>query len=274
MKKRREHEAEEKADETWLIPYSDLLTLLLALFVVLFASSQIDQKKFDQLGRSLNVAFHGGDGFVLPSKLVPELDPGRDRDESKDESRKQRQKGAATDEQEMTAEAQEFMEKFNQETENLEHLKQQIDVYIFDNELTDKLETHLNSEMLRIRISDNALFASGSATVRPEARQIAEAISNVLEQSPGYQIIISGHTDNVPINTAEFPSNWDLSTRRATNFLKILLRNDNLSPERFSAVGYGEYQPVADNDSPEGRAQNRRVEVSIMRMFQKADSNE
>jgi chemotaxis protein MotB len=151
-------------------------------------------------------------------------------------------------------------------------LKKQLDTYIKENGLTDDLETKLNQSQLMITISDKALFASGEAVVKPEARQLAKAISNMLQQFPDYEVIVSGHTDNVPISTYEFPSNWDLSSVRALNFMKILLLNTNLDPKKFSAIGYGEYHPVASNDTAAGRAQNRRVEVSIIRKY--VDSTE
>ncbi|MNN35352.1 Outer membrane porin F precursor [compost metagenome] len=159
-----------------------------------------------------------------------------------------------------------------QEQQNLEALKKQLDTYIKENGLTDDLETKLNQSQLMITISDKALFASGEAVVKPEARQLAKAISTMLQKFPDYEIIVSGHTDNVPISTYEFPSNWDLSSVRALNFMKILLINTNLDPKKFSAIGYGEYHPVAGNDTAVGRAQNRRVEVSIIRKY--ADSSE
>ncbi|MNN66255.1 Outer membrane porin F precursor [compost metagenome] len=89
----------------------------------------------------------------------------------------------------------------------------------------------------------------------------------MLQQFPDYEVIVSGHTDNIPISNHEFPSNWDLSSVRALNFMKILLLNDQLDPKKFSAIGYGEYHPVSPNDTVAGRALNRRVEVSIIRKY-------
>src|SRR5690606_19313820 len=144
----------------------------------------------------------------------------------------------------------------------------QIDTFIEEQGLTSRLETNLDTEQLKINISDSALFDPGSATVKPGSLEVARTISDVLLQAQEYQIVISGHTDNVPINTREFPSNWDLSLKRAANFLYILLENDQLAQDRFVVSGYGEQRPIADNDTAEGRAKNRRVEVSIMRNFQ------
>ncbi|MGD8191929.1 flagellar motor protein MotB [Brevibacillus ginsengisoli] len=253
-KKKKHAQHEEHMDETWLIPYSDLLTLLLALFIVLFASSQVDAKKFDQLAQSLNVALNGGVSFfeqpapVKTPETTPQTTLPEKQQPKKDETQREKEQ----------------REKFQQETENLKKLQQSIDAYIIQNKLTDKLQTKLSDQGLLITILDNALFASGSAEVRPDARNLAKEISGMLQQFPR-QVIVSGHTDNVPIHTSEFPSNWDLSSKRALNFMKILLDNSTLDPRKFSATGFGEYHPIATNDTPAGRAKNRRVEVSILR---------
>ncbi|UFJ41179.1 flagellar motor protein MotB [Brevibacillus humidisoli] len=253
-RRKKKHQHEEHIDETWLIPYADLLTLLLALFIVLFASSKLDAQKFDQLVQSLKVAFNGGTGFFQspnpmpapPNAPVPTVEMKHVQ----------------------TKEEQEQERKFQQETRELQKLKEQLDNYIEQNGLKDKLETKITDLGLLITILDNALFDSGSAVVRPEARHLAAEISKLLEPQPR-EVTVAGHTDNVPINTREFPSNWELSSKRALNFMKILLENEKLDPRKFSATGYGEYRPIASNDTAEGRAQNRRVEVSILRNFPK-----
>ena len=244
-------------DDTWLIPYADLLTLLWALYIVLFASSQIDEKKFNQLSRALNLAFQGGDNLFMPSSLLPINQSGHDRYDNEHEH-------PAPGEGNQSGSA---YERFEQETRNLEQLQEKLDGYIEANGFSAQLRTDLNFDELKITIKDTALFASGSAEVRPEARRIAEAISEMLVEFPDYEIVVSGHTDNQPINTAQYPDNWALSTHRALNFMRILLNNPQLEASRFSAVGYGEYRPVAGNDTAEGRAKNRRVEVSVLRNF-------
>lgn len=156
-------------------------------------------------------------------------------------------------------------EQFREETKELQKLKEELDRYIAENDLSTQLKTELNSRQLKIVIRDNALFDLGSADVKPEAEKLAVAISELLVKYPDYNVVVSGHTDNLPIRTARFRSNWDLSAFRALNFMNILLENDDLNPARFSTVAYGEHQPVASNETEEGRARNRRVEVSIIR---------
>lgn len=252
-KKQRKHDEDEHMDESWLIPYADLLTLLLALFVVLFASSQVDQKKFEQIRLSFQAAFSGGPSFFENTSPIPS----------------QTQSGMNNRGEETKRGESQSEERLRQEeTEELTELKRKIDQYIEENGLTTQLETQLDNRQLRITIRDNALFASGSARVRPEARDLAHVIADLLEQYPRYEVIVAGHTDNMPINTPQFPSNFHLSTERALNFMTALLENKNLAEERFSSVGYSEYRPIASNDTPEGRAENRRVEVSIVRNIQ------
>lgn len=248
-KKNKHQEHEEHADESWLLPYSDLMTLLLALFIVLYGMSSVDAQKFQEMSEAFNSVLTGGKGVLEHSSISSNPSSNDLPNSSLNRS-----------------------ELMRQEQENLEALKQQLDNYIQQNGLTEDLDTKLNKSQLMITISDNALFPSGEAEVKPEARLLAKAISTMLQQFPDYEVIVSGHTDNVPISNYEFPSNWDLSSARALNFMKILLLNQNLDPIKFSAIGYGEYHPVTGNDTAAGRAQNRRVEVSIIRKF--VDNNE
>lgn len=257
MKKLRKEHHEEHINESWLIPYADLLTLLLALFIVLFASSQVDQKKFDELKRSFSSAFDGGESFFESTSAVSINELGADSDPDSE-----KYEDPSTSEQQLTLE-----EKMEREQQELEELKEQLDQYIQQNGLSNQLDTKLNQSSLMITIQDQALFDSGSAEVKSDAENVAKAISQMLENYPDYRVLIAGHTDNVPISTYEFPSNWDLSAKRALNFMKVILENTNLNPENFSPIGYGEYHPIADNTTAEGRQKNRRVEVSILRNF-------
>ncbi|MFD1179341.1 flagellar motor protein MotB [Paenibacillus puldeungensis] len=254
-KKHQDHE--EHSDESWLLPYSDLMTLLLAMFIVLFGMSTVNVQKFQEMAEAFNSVLTGGSGVLDQSSM------------SKSTS------DANTESKTTKSASSDLITKKNQlakkEQEDLEALKKQLDTYIKNNGLTDDLETKLNQSQLMITISDKALFPSAEADVKPDARMLAKAISTMLQKFPDYEVIVSGHTDNVPIDNYEFPSNWDLSSVRALNFMKVLLLNEKLDPKKFSAIGYGEYHPVASNDTAEGRAQNRRVEVSIIRKYVDSD---
>lgn len=250
-KKHRHEEHEEHPDESWLLPYSDLMTLLLSLFIVLYAASSVNVSKLEELSQAFKTAFSSGISILDQSAAV--------KSETQDLGKRQQEQRADTNKNRETL--------AKQEQQNLEKLKKQLDQYIKKGGLSSQLETSLNQSQLMITIRDNALFPSGTADVKPEARKLAVAIGNMLQQYPDYEIIVSGHTDNQPINTYEFASNWELSSKRAINFMKILLENQSFNPKNFSAIGYGEYRPLDSNDNDAGRAKNRRVEVSILRKY-------
>ncbi len=267
-KKSRQREHEEHIDESWLIPYADILTLLLALFIVLFASSNVDAKKFQEMMVSFNSVLSGGAGVFDTGTIVPiGSESGKRGDGGAEDADPQK-----LSERQRNKELTELQKRIQQETIELENLQERIDTYIQENGLTSQLTTELNSYQLVLSISDNALFASGSATIRSDAQGLALAIAEMLVQYPQYEVIVSGHTDNRPISTARFSDNWDLSSSRALNFMKILLSNQELEPNRFSAIGYGEYRPVETNTTDVGRAANRRVEVSILRNIVEPES--
>lgn len=238
-RKHKKHRHEEHIDESWLIPYADLLTLLLALFIVLFASSTVDVQKLENLSVVFNEIFDGGMGVMENPSPAPLPIP-----EAPNES-----------DQESSA--------FIEDQKSLEEIQNRVDEYIAVNELESQLATELTDEGLLLTIRDSVLFDPGSANIKSEYSQIAEEIATLLEFDPPRSIIVTGHTDDIPMNTSEFASNWELSVMRAVNFLKMVVENPDLNPLLFSAKGYGEFKPIASNDTAEGRALNRRVEVLI-----------
>ena len=251
---RRKHAKphEEEASEAWLLPYSDLMTLLLSLFIALFAMSQTDASKMQALAQAFSAAFNmGGPSFFSgmgPSTAMPTT-PSTGAESSNNSA-------------------------YMQENENLREAQEKLEQYIKENNLQDQVSTELSEEGLMIRLKEKALFASGSAALQGQAEQIVPVIAALLSSLPE-RVTISGHTDNVPISTAQFPSNWELSSARAVSLMRGLMGSQpSLNPARFSALGYSEYRPIADNNTEEGRAQNRRVEVFIARSmrFSQEDS--
>ncbi|MEH6888585.1 flagellar motor protein MotB [Bacillus sp. JJ864] len=248
-RKKKEKKHEEHIDETWLIPYADMLTLLFALFIVLFAMSSIDAAKFKQMAVSFKDELSGGTGkkeFLSDQKPKAE----KDLSEKRPESEKIKQQAEA--------------EVKQQEMNELKAVQKNIDKYIEEKGLQSSFKTELTERGLMVTIEDKALFDSGQATVKLESLNMAQEMSSLLVAASPREITVSGYTDNVPISNANFASNWELSTQRAVNFMQALLKNKQLLPQKFSAIGYGEYRPVASNDTPEGRAKNRRVEVFIL----------
>lgn len=233
-------------DESWLIPYADLLTLLLALFIVLFAMSSVDAVKFQMLSKAFNDVFSGGTGVFEFQSPMPEGQMESPDERKEDVEKNDQQAEAAKDQMELM------------------ELQKKVNSYIEDKKLKDKLNTSLTDEGLLLTIRDNVLFESGRAEVRTSDLNIANEIADLLIMEPPRNIIISGHTDNVPIKNARYESNWELSVMRAVEFMKIILKNEKLDPRWFSAKGFGEFQPVATNETAEGKARNRRVEILIL----------
>ncbi|MCR8660432.1 flagellar motor protein MotB [Paenibacillus endoradicis] len=260
-KKRRHEDHEEHIDESWLIPYADLMTLLLALFIVLYSMNAVDTKKFEDLSNAFSLALSSGQGIMdMPSVI----EKGPDADQENGGSKDDNDSIAEKEEQLTEKEVQELLDKSQVE---LSKLKEELDTYIAGNGLSTSLETSLNMSQLVITIRDNALFDSAEATVNSDGKKLAISIANMLDDYPDFNIIVAGHTDNTPIRNSEFSSNWDLSVMRAVRFMDIMLTNKNLDPKRFNAGGYGEYHPVVENDTAENKAKNRRVEISIVHNY-------
>ena len=241
MGKRRKKRTKESAevDESWLLPYADLMTLLLALFIVLFASSTVDAGKLEQLSAVFNEVFDSGQGIMDNTAPTPVPIP----------------KEAANDGDEENL--------YLEDQKSLEEIQDRVDEYIALHEFENQFETIMTDEGLLVTIRDSILFTPGKADIKPEYLPMADELADLLVFDPVRHIVVTGHTDNVPINSAEFGSNWELSVMRAVNFLKIVVQNENIDPLLFSAKGYGEYQPIETNKTAEGRSKNRRVEILI-----------
>jgi len=243
-----------------------MITLLMALFIVMFAVSVVDQKKFDEVARSLQQAFSGkvmeGGGSIRPNgngdddgattpvaavaaiaPLVPVIAP------EKDLPRETAAKRAA-----------------RREEQELAALKRRIDAWIDRRGLGRRVETALERRGLVIRvITDDVLFPSGSATLSSDGRALLDDIAGVLRLDSRHPIAVEGHTDAVPISTARFASNWELSAGRATEVVRHLVGR-SIAASRFSATGYGEQRPRANNATDVGRRANRRVEIALTRL--------
>jgi chemotaxis protein MotB len=240
-------------DEAWLLPYADILTLLLALFIVLFAMSSVDAQKLQKLSKVFNNIFTSGTGVLDYTKPAP-----TDSDNTNDGMKEQVNTTPAKQKDENLKKLQ------DQDKEELKEIQAKVNAYITKNRLQGKFATSLTDEGLLLTIRDNVLFESGRADIRPQDVKTAKELSDLLVMDPPRNIMISGHTDNVPIHNSSFQSNWELSVMRALNFMKLILENNKLDPRYLSIKGYGEFKPLASNTTAEGRAKNRRVEVLIM----------
>lgn len=234
MMKKKEHH-DEHVDETWLIPYADMLTLLLALFIVMFAMSKVDAEKFKKVSAGMNNAFMGGSS-ALGEGETPSV----------------------SDEVVLT--------NGQIEEEAMTSVKKQIEDSLSSDGYADKVEVSINESGLQINIKDVILFDSAKADIKSNSNALLIDIAHAIKGLDN-SIKVIGHTDNRPIHNSEFASNWDLSAMRAINIMQFMTNSGGLAPENVSIEAYGEYKPKYDNSTEEGRAGNRRVEVSIIRKY-------
>ncbi len=248
MSKEKEHvHQEEEAGEAWLLPYSDLMTLLLAVFIVLFAVSKIDAEKAQQISEQFA-------GTMMDKSYAAGVASGAGSSEA----------GASTGGP-LNIETQSELESFMGEYElkKLETLKAELDTKLHNQGMDQSVSTMIDMRGLVIRLNNAIFFDSGSAEIKKQSEDTLVEVAGFLNTIDNY-IRVEGHTDNVPIRRSNYPSNWELSTARAVNVVKIFINKCNFSPDKLIAVGYGEFKPVADNDTPEGRAKNRRIDVIVL----------
>lgn len=259
MRSRGGSEDEKPSSPLWMGTYGDMVTLLLVFFVLLFSFSTIDGQKW----RSLVVALAGNTGVLeLGSSLDTEPnDPlGQDPEKNYDENRE-------PDDNDSTDCKTEDEDKLLEESDAFQKLFERIKAYVETSELSGHLELVKGDFEILIRFQDNVIFDSGKADIKEQAFEILGGISIILlnhqEELDG--IRIEGHTDNVPIRNARFPSNWELSTSRAVQVLRYFIEEKDLDPRKLSAVGYGEFHPIEPNETEAGRTINRRVDILIIK---------
>lgn len=258
------HEEEEHEEhvnhEAWVIPYADLLTLLMVMFIALYAIGNTDKAKFKAFAEGARAAFGGGSNVltgaggntVLDGSGAGQLDgltpASLAHRQLADAALAQK---SAVD-QARAAEAQKFSD--------VERLINQA----LPPALRESVGFRQESRGLVVTVvTDQLLFQSGSAEIQPEGADILAQVAAAVRGLPN-QIAIEGHTDPAPIATAQFPSNWELSTARASSVLRFLVDVAGLDPGRLTASGYADTRPIADNATPEGRAKNRRVEIVVL----------
>ncbi|MGA3349514.1 MAG: flagellar motor protein MotB [Candidatus Sulfotelmatobacter sp.] len=245
--------------ERWLVSYADFITLLFAFFVVLYASSQVDQRKVGKLSLAIQIAFQEMGVFPASTTQIP-LNVNNPMPFS-------------------TVQAIENVERStelgrvsSQPTDSLAGASEETDMAILKSELEQALRGEIalrevsirrETEGLVVSLREFGFFDSGSATIKPQALPALDRIASILAIRT-CKLRIEGHTDNIPIHTALIHSNWELSTARATELIQILIVRHRFAPERLSAAGYAEYHPVASNLTAQGRAQNRRVDIVIL----------
>lgn len=249
-RKKRHVEEEHENSERWLVTYADMLTVLMALFIVMFALSVVDKKKFEEFANGLNdkpgagTSFlAGGDGLLVAPSSAMTLDV---------EAAKQ----ALEEKQRREADAL-------RETSDLTEAQEKIREALVERGMEGSVRFRIDERGLVVTVvTDDVLFELGSATLMPAGTSVLDAIAPALVSLPN-QITVEGHTDNLPISPGgRFATNWELSTERATSVLRYMLDRHTVAPQRLSAAGYADQRPLGPN-TPAGRSANRRVEVIV-----------
>ena len=233
--------------DRWLVSYADFITLLFAFFVVLYASSRSDQQKQHQIAHSIQSAFVALGLFPTPVTDAHAASPGNPRQPVAPVN------VMLGDDLSASPEVQ----------QDLRSLQGRLSGVLAGQLAAHTAALHLGRDGLVISLRESGFYQSGSALPNPQSKATLDHIASILSAAP-YDLRVEGHTDNVPIHTAQFASNWELSTARATEMAKIFIVSYGFDPRRLSAAGFAEYHPVAGNDNPDGRSQNRRVDIIVL----------
>lgn len=279
MAHRPRHQHEDHLNhEAWAIPYADLLTLLLAFFVVMYAISSINEGKYRVVADSLSAAFGGPPRSIKPVQAGQVQLRGGDFDHPSVIDTGARRGPAQPSRVEVPMPVSR-REQNNQPQAAANAQASQAQLHALGDEIEKALSDLVASGLVRVRrganflaveIQSDLLFASGVAIPSATALGTIRQLAGVLRKAPN-AVRVEGYTDNQPIRTAQFRSNWDLSAARATNVVYELI-DSGIAPERLASMGYGEYQPIADNASVAGRSANRRVELVILASSRGVDS--
>ena len=251
--KKRLHEEEHDNVERWLVSYADFITLLFAFFVTMYAISRVDEKKLGTVVESLQKAL-GSTIFMQVSRPDPGVfhSTSQPIDTALVQSPGEKEQGAIKEDfEKLAAEIKKKME------EGIKNSGERAETSL------SQLKFIIDKRGLILRFSEHFFFDSGEASIRPEVIPMLNVLAQSLEKIPNH-IRIEGHTDSVPISTLRFPSNWELSTARATSIVRYFLTRFEFAPNQLSAAGYGEFRPIASNQAAEGRTQNRRVDIVIL----------
>lgn len=250
---RKQHHEEHANHEAWAIPYGDLITLLLAFFVVMYAVSSVNEGKYRVLAESMDAAFRGGPRSMEPVQIGDPVralnngsQTGADPASSPAPPAGPKPRGLGGD----------------SGSEDMRMMAEQLESAMSKLAESESVNVTHSGMWIEVEIKNDILFPSASAEISPEAANILDTLAEVLSPLPN-TIRVEGHTDNRPISTPVFPSNWELSAARAARIVRTL-EQAGIAPERMVVAGMGEFHPIADNSTPEGQQRNRRVTLLIL----------
>lgn len=231
--------AEKDRSERWLLTYADLITLLLIFFIILYVMSKQDQVKFQVMATQLSKVFRGT-SYIVGKAPGPGIRGG---------GRPGQGGGAA---------------QGQTEDQSLQQVKQEVQELAKQQGLQKELSVTVDERGVVLRLKDRVLFPSGRADLSGKAQEILADVGEILRRQEGAYVQVEGHTDDVPIGS-RYPSNWELSAARAASVVRLLISDTGMDPGHLRVAGYGEFRPLEDNRSEEGRAANRRIEIVLLR---------
>jgi chemotaxis protein MotB len=256
----RKKEPVEEGAPAWMATYGDLVTNLLVFFVLLFSLSTVDESRFDEIAASLSnsIINFGANNALLDGSgnsiiAIDFTKYGSEEDEAK------RKEKYLEDAKGMVVDAEGKLED-----KYIDDAKNDIRDVIEEHGISDKVQVIEEKDFVMIRLEQELFFDSGSADIREEGKAVLSYIAQALK-GINNEILVSGHTDNVPQVNKNYATNWELSTARATNVVRYLVEVEELNPALFTATGNGEFKPVASNDTAEGRQKNRRIEIKLLK---------
>lgn len=287
--------AEEASDERWLLTYADMITLLMALFMVLFSISSVNISKFREIQQALRAAFSGdvlpgGKAIAQPgatansshapsSADVQAIVPLSVHSSTNLESASTSSSASQSTPAQSSSTAQSAAAAMQsapppvqtaaaqREQSDFERLKHELDAYAARHGFAQKVSTSIEKRGLVIRVlTDSLLFTSGSATLESQGDPLLAEVADLVNVDQVHPVSVEGNTDSVPIQGGQFPSNWELSAARASTVVRFLISR-GVDPERLSATGYADLHPIASNATAAGRARNRRVEIVLQRIY-------
>ena len=254
MARKKKHE-EHVNHERWLVSYADFITLLFAFFVVMYSISSVNEGKYRVLSDSISSAFDPSERglpikFTNPLKAPIVSRPVQSSAESADSS------------QNLNPSAYGGVEASKEDKINLKKISSRVEKGLSPLIDKDLVKINKNDLWIEIEINSNILYSSGSARLQSQAVPVLKKVAKIIGDFEN-QVQVEGFTDNVPIETEEFPSNWELSSARAASVVHLFAQS-GVKPNRMSAVGYAEFKPIADNDTAQGRRKNRRVKIIVL----------
>lgn len=252
--------------ERWLITYADLLTLLLIFFIILYAVSSIDDEKYEAVSGSLQTTFHAGSGILDGGPKITGED-GQQLPGSGGNDQGMPADGETEIGPDPAAEPTARELAFREQERQLASFLKTIESYVTDNNLQDQIFVADKPQGISITLSDRFLFDIGRADLKSGAAGILDRLSSLFG-SIDAKISIEGHTDNRPITGGRYADNWELSGDRALSVLRYFIDDRGLNPTQFQYAGYADTRPVGNNETLQGRQQNRRVEITVLRQLQ------